>query len=446
MDASTLPTTLLDVLSNSLILHQLAPHLSLASRLALCSLSRSFRALLQDAAIADVFRYVDFSQNASAMLEYAPVDTGGINWRSQRMDEGLTPDEFYSGPLLGLFFHLSKMHALEHVQTLVLDGLTVPTDVVHSIITESRFNVRTLSIREVKQLNEKRLMHVLDYAVRPSRPEGTPRLRCLYVFGAKDAVTAQKPSLITTRRRDVHAGLTDTGVMSAQGAQIGAQWNQWSQNAVSSSIREYGDTWYGKSGKVYKRTLHSSWGNTLRACEGIIAFDAILCRGPRHDVANTKHVKQGGTSYESWLSQPAIASVVLSSGCTNCGSSVEQAAIFDVSPSNHLPLLAPPPLLSSTIRAAQRPIAQSLAGYPQLFARCEDCLRGRWCERCHKWWCEDCYSPPPDGKRTSEVSDSAEVTPSAAGENNIKIHMGLCTEECLIGEMMSGAGSFGMWG
>jgi len=29
---------------------------------------------------------------------------------------------------------------------------------------------------------------------------------------------------------------------------------------------------------------------------------------------------------------------------------------------------------------------------------------------------------------------------------SIKVHMGLCIENCLVGEMMSGAGSFGMLG
>jgi len=31
-------------------------------------------------------------------------------------------------------------------------------------------------------------------------------------------------------------------------------------------------------------------------------------------------------------------------------------------------------------------------------------------------------------------------------KEDIKVHMGLCVDNCLVGEMMAGAGSIGMWG
>jgi hypothetical protein len=37
-------------------------------------------------------------------------------------------------------------------------------------------------------------------------------------------------------------------------------------------------------------------------------------------------------------------------------------------------------------------------------------------------------------------------TTQVISKETIKVHMGLCLEHCLVGEMMAGAGSHGMWG
>ena len=64
------------------------------------------------------------------------------------------------------------------------------------------------------------------------------------------------------------------------------------------------------------------------------------------------------------------------------------------SPSHHLAtLLAPPPLYSSPIRAAQMPSSDIPYANPKLVVRCDECLKSRWCQRCHKWWCETCFQP-----------------------------------------------------
>jgi hypothetical protein len=87
-----------------------------------------------------------------------------------------------------------------------------------------------------------------------------------------------------------------------------------------------------------------------------------------------------------------------------------------------------------------------------LYARCEDCLKGRWCERCHKWWDEDCYAGSTVAQRTelqqTEITETLETngTTKMIPKQTIKVHMGLCVDQCLVSEMMAGAGSNGMWG
>lgn len=445
---SELPFTLLDLIGNSLILRQLAPYLPLASTLSLAATSHSFRDLLYHD--LEAFRYLDLSTVKSAILAYAPIDTGGISWRSQRMDEALSVDEFYFGPLRGIFSNLGRMNVVNYVQTLILDGLNVPADLIQDIISQDRYNVRILSLREAN-INERQLMQVLNYVVRPTRPEGTPKLRGLYIFGARDRVVPSQKAVGAARNGKSKEISLEGDVMSSEGAQIGARWNERSQNALKgreATLNLCDDPWYKASGRMFKKPPLSGWADTLKACEDIIAFDAVLCRGPRHDPNNitTQH-SCAGSHVPTWLPS-AIATVALGpNGCTKCGSSTEGAGLFGKSPTWHIPLLAPPPLHSSSLYAAQRPSGSTGSTPPPFIARCEDCLRARWCERCLKWWDEDCYSPPANGTRLSEVSDG-DVTSVKypLDEGSRKIYMGLCTEYCLVSEMMSGAGSNGMWG
>ncbi|KAK3072243.1 hypothetical protein LTS18_014680 [Coniosporium uncinatum] len=234
--------------------------------------------------------------------------------------------------------------------------------------------------------------------------------------------------------------------MYAQGAQIGADWNHRSQQELNTSLARCNDKWYQSSGRMLKRSPGQEWAETLQACEGIIHFDAVLCRGPRH----TQGSDEQGISHL----QPSITTVALgSSGCSNCGSCIEGPAVFGQSPASHLPLLAPPPLHEPTIRAAQRP--QTIDGLPPppFIARCDDCLRGRWCERCNKFWDEHCYVSETKRTQLQQVEAAQSVTtgqqvPGGEGPAgaDIKVYNGLCIEHCLVDEEMSGSGSGGMWG
>ncbi|KAF2872132.1 hypothetical protein BDV95DRAFT_492393 [Massariosphaeria phaeospora] len=405
-----LPTTLADLLSNTLVLRQTAPYLPVFSVYALAATSRSLHRVVHQS--PEVFRYLDLSTVKSAIIPHGPLDSGGVSWRAERMDESLTEDEFYSGPLRGIFSKLERRRLLYNVHTLVLDGLSVPADLVREIMSEDRFNVRILSIREVKHLNERKLMQVLRYAVRPTRAAGTPRVKGIYFFGPREPVTIEEVS-----NKTKSSPVISRGVMSSEGAQIGAEWNQKSSDALNTALARTKDKWYQCSGRMVGKRPSLEWAETLQACEGIIHFDAVLCRGPRHDPrrAYVSGSTSNGLPHPTLFLAPVIATVALGpTGCETCNSSPEGPALFGQSPSIEFPLLTPLPLHSSSIRAAQIPHTIDGLKAPPLFVRCEDCLKGRWCERCHRWWDEDCYAGSIIAQRTelqqAEFAEDVQAT------------------------------------
>ncbi|KAM0720820.1 hypothetical protein Q7P37_003105 [Cladosporium fusiforme] len=430
-------TTLLDLLSINLILKQTAPYLPISTLLALAATNASFKTLIESQ--PEAWRYLDLSTAKSAIIDTSPIDTGGISWRAERMDEALTEDDFYSGPLRGTFSKLHNKGVLRHVHTLVLDGLSVPADLVREIIAEERFNVKILSLRECKNLNHSKLQQVLRYTFRPGRPENTTRLRGLYIFGRRDA-TPNPPMQSTPTSIPTHH--PPTGVLASQGAQIGSEWNSRSSATLNQSLpSDDQQRWYGCSGRVLTHPT-VDWAYTLYNCQEVLTFDAVLCRGPRHDIS-----KASGKGYLD----PRVANVALGpQGCESCGGCPEEPAVFGQTAHYTLPLLAPPPTHSSTVRAAQKPEATN-AKSPTFIARCGDCLQGRWCERCNRWWCESCYQEPVPSAASSsqpsvppatvEPSTGASMAPPGAA---IKVYSKLCVEHCLVGEMMISADGF--WG
>lgn len=436
-DVDRLPATLLDLLSNSLILRQTIPYVPIRELRRLTLTSRSLRELIYNS--PDAWRHLNLTTVRRAIIDSSPIDVGGVSWRAERMDESLTEDDFYAGPLRGILGSLHSKQVLKHVSTLVLDGLSVPADLVREIISEDRYRVRILSVRDCKNLNMSKLQQVLRYVVRPTREEGTPFLKALYVFGPKDNIS---PKTIT-----LPSPSPSLGVMGSQGAQIGAEWNQRSSDLLLSNLSDDQTKWYSKTGRALKRPL-SDWAETLTVCKNIVTFDAVLCRGPRHDITKV--------SSEDFL-QPSLATVALGpGGCEMCHSCPEIPAVFGISPESHLPLLGPIPTHSSTLRSALRPERGTDGCFPKLILRCEDCLRGRWCEQCNRWWCETCYPDPTPRThlrtqlqqlelREDELRDSGWTT-AVTSKAQTKVFSKLCVEFCLVGEMMAGAGSGGMWG
>ena len=441
-DLDRLPVTIVDVLANSVILRETAPYIPIRSLLAFSATSKITRDIIFPQ--PEPWRHLDLSRVKSAIIDSSPIDIGGVSWRAERMDESLTEDDFYAGPLRGIFSRLHSKRVLRNVQTLILDGLSVPADLVREILAEDRYNVRILSIRESKNLNQTKLQQVLRYITRPTRPEGTPKLKALYFFGPKDAVRS-----VTCPQQE--APPVSLGVMASEGAQIGAEWNRRSSSALGSPMCDDETRWYGCTGRAMKRPL-SEWPDTIHACKGLIAFDAVLCRGPRHDITKVES--------RDFL-QPTVATVALGpNGCESCFTCPEGPAVFRDCPESALPLLSPPPSHNSTVRAAQYP-QNSSGSSPKLILRCEDCLRGRWCERCNRWWCEDCYEEPVSRihlrtemqqlelreELKQDGWDSVTKDGYAGGRGPpVKVYSKLCVEHCLVSEMMSGAGSNGMWG
>jgi hypothetical protein len=434
-----LPVNLIDLLANTVILRQTAPYIPVKALLSLAATCKTLREILKQ---ADAWRYLDLTRISAARIDASPIDIGGVSWRAERMDEALTEDDFYAGPLRGIFSRLHTKQLLKYVQILVLDGLSVPADLVREIVAEGRYSVKILSIREAKNLNQAKLQQVLRYICRPTRMEGTPKLKALYFFGTKDAAF----NVISQQQR--LEGSQAVGVTRSEGAQIGAEWNQRSSNTLTTSIFDEETKWYSATGRALRRP-QSDWPDTLHVCRGLIAFDAVLCRGPRHDISKVDS--------EDFL-QPTIATVALGpSGCELCHSCPEGPAVFGQSPEPHLPLLGPPPSHSSTVRAAQLPHLRDERGeYPKLILRCEDCLKGRWCERCNRWWCEDCYKEPISRLNVRTEGQQAELRNGLSMQGwagvggqqgpSVKVYSKLCVEHCLVSEMMSGAGSNGMWG
>ncbi|KAL4877266.1 hypothetical protein BJY04DRAFT_129619 [Aspergillus karnatakaensis] len=384
-DAPPKPKSLEDVLANSLILDHLAPYLCTGSLLALSATSRLIRSLVLETPY--VFRYTDLTNCRGAQLaEQPPIDRGGQAWRPERMDESLTEDEFYSGPLRGIFADLDRRFILQGIRTLILDGLSVPAGLVSEIVLSDRFNLNLLSIRECRHLNERKLMQVLNYAVRPTRPAGTPRVKGIYYFTPIDQPRAATRSKYRDWWGSQCVGQQTSGNMTA-----GLKQEDLCQNA-----------WYNPSGKLLKRHMEDGWAQTLQRCEGTIAFDAALCRGPRHNVSQYITTAQSPEEpyQESRSLGPAIATIALGpKGCDECHTSPEEPAIWGQSPDDHFPLLAPPPFHSSSLASARRP-ALFPGEHPVLIVRCADCLTDRWCHRCNKWFCDSCL-PNPEHVRNS---------------------------------------------
>lgn len=368
--------SLVDVLSNSLVLDHMAPYLSVSSLLALAATSRLVRSTILETPY--VFRHLDLSRCRGAQIL-------GATKSNEPVDEDLlTEDEFYSAPLRGIFNNLARRSILQGVRTLVLDGLPVPTDLVADIMLTDQFNVNVLSIRDCRHLNERKLMQVLQYAVRPTRPPGTPRVKAIYHFSPMDNPHSQRPA--RPRYRDWWSSRCQNPSPTAASPPTNEE-----QLVEEGSTTEQQNEWYLPSGQLLKNNIEEEWAQTIKKCEGVIAFDAVLCRGPRHNVdlfSSTHPPPDGG------LLGPSIATVALGpQGCDGCHSSPEGPAVWGQSALEHFPLLTPLPLHSSSVVSAKRPMLYPDPN-PALIARCTECLTNRRCNRCNKWFCSSCLPQP----------------------------------------------------
>lgn len=389
-----------DMLTNSLILDQMAPYLSVPSLMALASTSRLLYNMVTHTPY--VFRHLDLTNCRGAQLEFT---------RQGEDDDLRTEDQVYSAPLRQIFSSLERRSILQDVRTLVLDGLPVPADLVADIVLSDRFNVNILSIRECRHLNERKLMQIIQHAVRPTRPQGTPRVKGIYHFSPIHAA-APRP-IVRRRYRDWWGSRVGSSRSSSQSRSNSPSDNEDDEVLVVSRVpsqKQQQNEWYSPSGKMFKHSVEDGWAQTLQKCEGIIAFDAVLCRGPRHDVSMYSSATEEKPAPEAPLLRPAVATVALGPrGCDGCHSSPEGPAIWGQSPDAQFPLLSPVPLHVSNINSAKRP--EMIPGkHPVLYARCADCVTDRWCNRCNKWFCSNCL-PQPQHARVNLSPHQTAVRP-----------------------------------
>ena len=459
--STQLPPSLVNILSNSIVIDNIVPCLSLSTTFSLARTSRELRDTVFRT--PSVFRYLDLSKCRGAYVPpklLTKIDSGGHSWRAERIDENLTEDEFYAGPLRGVLGKLRRLKVLHYVQTLVLDDLaSVTVDLIHEIVTSSEYNVRLLSIRRCLNVNQSKLQHLLRHVCRPSRPEGTLRLQGLYIFTPPTKLSEDHFDYIHA----FHYNFDTMGVMNSQGAQLGGQSNT-NGEANSRDV----EPWYTPAGQVISQghAQRSSWEETLQACKGIISFDAVLCHHMHADMADVLHAASQDYLNENKPGIPPLATVALGpSGCASCGRSPLGAPIWGKSDIREFPLLWPPPRSGKLLDAVRPPIrlSDSSQSLPQrLIVSCTWCLMNRHCDSCHRWWCADCYNPKRS-KRLAELAQlesaglsylptsadlelATRTNEGSAEVDRVKVFTGLCVENCLVSEWMAGAGGGGMWG
>lgn len=407
-------TSLYDLLSVSLILFEICPQLSLTSILALTSTSKALNNLFSRT--PEVYRRLDLSriryrysrQPCEKVAEFAcrPL--------SERCVHEFATVKF-------LLHELDMQNKLQQVRTLILDGLFVPAYAMKLILYDESYNVRLLSVRG--SIIEIDIWWELGKLLRSvAAGKGVmPRLKGLYMYGP----IQQK--YIGQGNVDSHNTFQySIGVMSSPGAQLGATNSDLLEHNADAAVNLH---WYDGKGQMALPGLSlpelEKWQELVHTCAGMIAFDIVSCRHC--------HISTNGKA-----SSPRLATVSLK-GCKSCGSCPEGPAMAGKSPTSHLPLLAPVPLNSSSVRAAQMPPIEG-SDIPPLFARCTTCLEDRWCKRCNAWWCESCYTPP---RGALEESEGSEGLP---GNGSVKVHFDLCVERCLVSELYSSVGEGGMWG
>jgi hypothetical protein len=383
-----------DLLSNSLILNHIAPYLLIDALLHLSATSRYVRDLILHT--PGVFRHLDLSAVSSAQFHMNGVGRVGSGARGNsnvfrsfnqaELRDNLTEDDFYSAPLNTIFATLAHRSLLPHVQTLVLDGLSVTSERCHEILTSDAFSVRILSIRNVRNLNQAKLRQTLQYICRPSRPEGTPRLKGLYIFGGRDGRSTR--SVDYDNRSRVPFQSRSTGY-NGRPAIIASVNNDRSHPTLDSPVHAEADQWWNRRGKVLFQAINEEWAHTMLSCYGIVAFDAVMCQSPNHHSSPAYRRDAHGSNFRP---PPWAVATMAVSGCAQCGRAPEGMTRWSYENAYKLPLLAPVPIFGSTIPSATRPRHADLAFVP----RCSDCLHRRYCWACNKWWCEDCYHGPTD--------------------------------------------------
>ena len=306
-----LSLSLIELLGNALILRHTSSYVGVNGLMSLSATSKKFRNLIFET--PHVFQRIDLSDNKScistvqkgdkrnekliaSMLETQSVDGGAME---------CTLEEHLARPLDSILGHLTHLDLLKDVRTLILDGLAVPGLFLSALLCgEIKNDIRLLSLRGVEELNEESLARCLRYLIRSSRPKNEPKLKGLYYFTPVNNTTQKSNAVQTATSATIIAG-----VMNSAGAQLGS--GLMGQDSMAQfdidAMQGSDNTWYNTLGEVRMKESNQLWGDLLEACEGLIAFDATICRHDR------------GTYDDP---RPKVANIRLS-GCQSCRSSPE---------------------------------------------------------------------------------------------------------------------------
>lgn len=204
------------------------------------------------------------------------------------------------------------------------------------MLTCDGYNIRLLSIQSSRNAADGRLCDVLRWLCRPGRPEGTPKLKSLFVFGSS------------------HSSMPRDFQFKRPGAYRACICEEKGQ------IKTAGLTLWPPALPPAKQ-----WAKCLAYCDGMIKIDAILCRGPRHQSSSDTFV------------DPEVANYALKC-CELCGSVPERSSTE----------MSLQPSLSST-NLVHKEVGESHSA-PSTIFRCGKCLEGRYCCICRRWWCASC--------------------------------------------------------
>ncbi|KAL8715150.1 MAG: hypothetical protein Q9220_001107 [cf. Caloplaca sp. 1 TL-2023] len=247
----------------------------MASTIALASSSHALRTLLLDIYPGYTFRHLDLSTLAISRVRRQdrihdcsdartkwPSHLPELNPRDHALDEIVSP-------LRQILYTFDGNSWLQYVTTLILDGMKVSANLLREILCDEAFNVRILSLRKIKSPIVKQLRALLLHIVRPSRPADTPKLKGLYYFSRPISI----PTSSTLSVEDEKASFRQEGVTTIAGSHLG---QTMASRSSSIGSPKWMDMFGASSG--LESQISEAWARVIDACEGIIAFDAVVCR------------------------------------------------------------------------------------------------------------------------------------------------------------------------
>ena len=359
---------------------------------------------------------------------------------------------------------------LENTHVLVLDGIglghtTIVTDIIEHVAAR-RYPISLLSVRETGILEFhdffEEVPEMLKAGMKKSPTASDNRKRPvpllgIYLFGKKDTpglqlrrlrskkdkenegnhsgddkndiIVSKKVNERRWKRNHAKNGNKDP-VLSTVQSQLGSQWHMLPDKEIDGRITTTGSNisffpdhdWYQPTGRLVPRSTWIdspwTWSYALETLTTMMmedseemslrfAFDAVLCRGPRHNREWVEMMRLELPEQSSKLKyiEPQIATIALGpNGCDSCGLDFVETASWPDSPVWELPLLSPIPKVSASVREAQRPRRWKVCtndGYsssnlnidhsPKLVVRCRECLRGRYNKTTKAFECESCW-------------------------------------------------------